>query len=290
MPEYFASNYCISFIDLLGQRDAFSGQGLLPTTNSGADGQAIDRVLRETIGPTLQLQQDVEDMVKTVSGDRDSSLRMSLPAEQRAVYDEMKLKRVKTQYWSDGFIRFVCLGDKEIKCPLNGITEIFQFSGYFCLLGLARRHPVRGAIDMAWGVELPRSGLYGPVVANAYELESNVAHYPRIVVGQRVVDFLEERLANTRDSHDPLMIANHIRAELCRDMLLRDVDGYWIVHYLGNAFQFSVTHTNHRFYHDKARAFVVEQLEAHRKSNNGKLMTRYRQLLNYFDAHSAETY
>jgi len=289
MPEYFASNYCISFMDLLGQRDAFRGQGLLPTIDSGVDGQAIDRVLRETIGPTLQLQQDVEDMMKTISEDQDSSSRTFLPEAQRGIYDELKLKRVKTQYWSDGFIRFVCLGDQEIKCPLNGIAEIFQFSGYFCLLGLARRHPVRGAIDMAWGVELPCSGLYGPVVANAYELESNVAQYPRIVVGQLVVDFLEAHLANTRDTHDPFMMANHLWAGLCRDMLLKDVDGCWIVHYLGNAFQFSVTHTNHRFYYDKARAFVVEQREAHRKSNNEKLMTRYGQLLNYLDTHPAET-
>lgn len=287
MPEYFAGNYCISFMDLLGQRDAFRGQGLLPTNNLGADGMAIDRVLRDTIGPTLQLQQDVEAMVKAVSGDQDPSLRMSLPEEQRAICDEMKLKRVKTQYWSDGFVRFVCLGDQEIKCPLNGITEIFQFSGYFCLLGLARHHPVRGAIDVAWGVELPVSGLYGPVVANAYELESKVAQYPRIVVGQRVVDFLEARLADTSD--DAFTMANRVMAGLCRGMLFKDVDGCWIVHYLGEAFKVSVTDTHHRYFHDKARAFIFEQLEEHRKSQNDKLAVRYSQLLNYFDAHPSPT-
>ena len=285
MPEYFAGNYCISFIDLLGQRDAFRGQGLLPTTNSGPDGTAIDRVLRDTIGPTLQLQQDVEAMVKVVSGDPDSPRRMSLSTEERAVYDEMQLKRVKTQYWSDGFVRFVCLGDGAVKCLLNGITEIFQFSGYFCLLGLARRHPVRGAIDIAWGVELPHSGLYGPVVANAYELESKVARYPRIVVGQRVVGFLETYVSNSSD--DPFMLANRMWAELCQGMLFKDVDGCWIVHYLGNAFQYSVTHTTHGYLHDKARAFVADQLEDHRKLLNSRLATRYNQLLNYFDAHPA---
>ena len=55
MPEYSAGNYCISFIDLLGQRDALRGQGLLPTINSEADCAAIDRMLRDTIGPTRQL-------------------------------------------------------------------------------------------------------------------------------------------------------------------------------------------------------------------------------------------
>jgi len=287
ISKYSPADYCISFIDLLGQRDALGGQGLLPTINSGSDGTVIDRMLRDTIGPTLQLQQDVEGMVKAVSGDQDLSLRMSLPDEQRAIYDEMKLKRVKTQYWSDGFVRFVCLGDQEIKCPLNGITEIFQFSGCFCLLGLARRHPVRGAIDMAWGVELPHSGLYGPVVANAYELESKVAQYPRIVVGQRVVDFLEARLSNISD--DPFTMANRVWAGLCRNMLYKDVDGCWIVHYLGDAFQLTVTNTNQRFLHDKARAFVVEQLEQHRRSQDDKLATRYSQLLNYFGAHPSST-
>ena len=287
MPEYSAGNYCISFIDLLGQRDAFRGQGLLPTTNSGPDGTAIDRVLRDTIGPTLQLQQDVEAMMKAVSGDLDSPRRLSLSTKERAVYDEMQLKRVKTQYWSDGFVRFVCLGDGAVKCLLNGITEIFQFSGYFCLLGLARRHPVRGAIDISWGVELPHSGLYGPVVANAYELESKVAQYPRIVVGQRVVDFLEASLANASD--DPYAMANRAWAGLCRDMLCKDADGCWIVHYLGDAFQFSVTDTNHRFLHDRARTFVIEQLAKHRRLEDDKLAPRYSQLLNYFDAHPSST-
>lgn len=287
-PDNLAAfNYCISFIDLLGQRDAARGQGLLPIIKSEADDSVFRSILRDNIGPTLQLQQDVEAMVKAVSGNPDSPRRMSLSEKERAVYDEMQLKRVKTQYWSDGFVRFVCLGDQAIKYPLNGITEIFQFSGYFCLLGLARRHPVRGAIDIAWGVELPHSGLYGPVVANAYELESEVAQYPRIVVGQRVVDFLEAHLANTSD--DPFGRVNRIWAELCRGMLFKDVDGYWIVHYLGDAFQVSVTNTTHSYWHDKARTFVVEQLEEHRKSLDKKLAFRYSQLLHYFDAHASST-
>ena len=256
-------------------------------TNAGADCTAIDRMLRDIIGPTLQLQEEVEAMVKSVSGNLNSPRRMSLTETERSGYDEMQLKRVKTQYWSDGFIRFVCLGEKEIKCPLNGIIEIFQLSGYFCLLGLARRHPVRGAIDIAWGVEFPHGGLYGPVVANAYELESKVARYPRIVVGQRVVDFLETYVSNSSD--DPFMLANRMWAELCQGMLFKDVDGCWIVHYLGNAFQYSVTHTTHSYLHDKARAFVADQLEEHRKLLNSRFATRYNQLLNDFDAHPAST-
>lgn len=286
-PAFIPTNYCISFIDLLGQRDALRGQGLLPAINSEAGNAAISRVIRDSIRPVLQLQRDVEDLVKAVSPNPNSPIRMSLSRQKRAVYDEMQLKRVKSQYWSDGFVRFVCLEDAGIKCPLNGVTEIFQFSGYFCLLGLAQRHPVRGAIDIAWGVEASYGGLYGPVVANAYELESKVAQYPRIVVGQRVVDFLEAHLSNTND--DPFTQGNRSWAQLCRDMLLKDDDGQWIVHYLGATFQHSVTHTNHDFIQNKARAFLIDQLKEHRKSKNKKLTLRYNQLLNYFNAYPSST-
>ena len=184
-------------------------------------------------------------------------------------------------------LRFVCLGDEAIKCPWLGITEIFQLSGYFCLLGLAQRHPVRGAIDIAWGVELPGRGLYGPAVANAYKLECEVAKYPRIVVGQQVVDSLEEEL--TKTGNDLFTRGNRSWAQQCRGMLLKDTDGHWIIHYLGTTFQHSVTHTTHDFIYGKARAFVVGQLEEHRKSKNNKLERRYGQLLNYFDAHPSST-
>ena len=279
VPEYSAGNYCISFIDLLGQRDALCGQGLLPIIRSEAEGRAFQKILRDTVGPILRLQRDVDAILDAAVANPDSPLRLSLSEEERAVYDEIQMNHVKTQYWSDGFVRFVRLGGQEIKCPLKGITEIFQFSGYFCLLGLLQRHPVRGAIDIAWGVELPASGLYGPVVANAYELESKVAQYPRIVVGQRVVEFLEAHHAS--NGADPITRVNRVYAKLCLDMLIQDVDGHWIVHYLGDAFQFSVTDTNHAFFHDKARAFAIEQLEKHRKSKNSKLAFRYSQLLNY---------
>jgi hypothetical protein len=144
IPKYCAANYCISFIDLLGQRDALRGQGLLPIIRSEADDSAFQNILRDTVGPILRLQHDVDTIVNAAVANPDSPLRTSLTEEERAVYDEMQLKRVKTQYWSDGFIRFVCLGDQAIKCPLTGITEVFQFAGYFCCWASPSAIPFEG--------------------------------------------------------------------------------------------------------------------------------------------------
>ncbi len=278
-----AHNYCVSFIDLLGQRDAARGQGLLPIIISEEEDKAFRQILRKNIGGILQIQRDVEAMVKALSPNPNSPLRASLTDEEKVVWDEIQQKSVNTQYWSDGFVRFICLGNPKIKCPLKGVFEIFCVAGYFCLLGLARHRPIRGAIDIAWGTEIRPGELYGPAVIRAYELESEVAQYPRIIVGQEVIKFLEAHKANSED--EPFTRVSREYAQSCLDMLVQDVDGHWIVHYLGDAFKWAVTHEQHGNLCEKARRFVVQQLEAHKQQLNGKLAFRYSHLLAYFDVH-----
>lgn len=279
-----AFNYCVSFIDLLGQRNAAKGQGLLPRISSEAEDKVFQEIISDNIGGILELQRDVEEMESVLSPDPNSPLRESLSEGQKPIWDEIQNKSVKTQYWSDGFVRFVCLGDTTIKCPMNGVYEIFITAGYFCLLGLVRRRPVRGAIDIAWGVEIRPGELYGPAVIRAYELESEVAQYPRIVVGQVVIPLLEAHRANL--GNDPIVKVSQAWAQRCLDMLVQDDDGNWIIHYLGDAFQTAVTHNHHGFLYGKARDFVAQQVQHHRKVRDSKLAFRYSQLLAYFDAHA----
>jgi hypothetical protein len=283
LENLVALNYCVSFIDLLGQREAARGQSLLPSTASVDEANSFHETFRSNIGGILQLQKDVDELAKGLCPDPNSPLRESLDEGQKAIWDEIQNKSVKTQYWSDGFVRFACLGDTGIKCRMNGVNEIFITAGYFCLLGLARRRPVRGAIDIAWGVEIRPGELYGPAVIRAYELESEVAQYPRIVVGQAVIPFLEAHKMNS--GNDPIVRASQVWAQRCLDMLAQDDDGNWIIHYLGDAFQTAVTNNHHGFLYGKARDFVVQQVLEHKKVWNSKLAFRYSQLLAYFDAH-----
>lgn len=282
--QWTAYNYFISFIDLLGQRDALRGQGLLPVFKTEEDHNRFIGTLKDSIGPVLKLQEDAEDMLR--EGQRESPespFRASLPPEHKALWDEMLRARVTTQRWSDGLVSFVCLGDQDIKCPLNGVFNIFGSAGSLCFMGLATRHPIRGAIDVAWGIEIRPGELYGAAVARAYELESIYAQYPRIVVSSRVVSFLQAH-ANNQEK-DVYSANNRALAELCLGMLVLDVDGIWILHYLGDQFRQAVTYRHHNELYSKARKFVEEQLQLHQKSANSKLAFRYSHLLLYFDAH-----
>lgn len=199
----------------------------------------------------------------------------------------MQLTKITEQRWSDGLVAFVCLGDKEVKCPLNGIFGLFGLCGILCFLGLAGRQPVRGAIDIAWGVELHPGEIFGPVVARAHELESEVAQYPRIVVGAHVIDYLNACLA--QPLIDMYSQVNKTMAELCLNMLISDADGFFILHYLGDAFRNSITTTQHQLLYDKALKFVLEQIELHQRSGDSKLAFRYAHLMHYFHAHPPQS-
>lgn len=283
-PERVAYNYCVSFVDLLGQRDALKGQGLLIPPQTEDERKAFHSILKNSIGAITKLQERAEAMLKPLlNPDPNSPRRASLPPEQRATWDEMMRTHLTTQRWSDGLVSFACLGDANVKCKVNGVSAIFCLAGALCLVGLATGHPIRGAIEIAWGVELHAGELYGPVVARAYELESEVAQYPRIVVGPETVRFLQAHAANTAE--DVFSQTDREFASLCLDMLVPDADGHWLLHYLGEKFQFAVTHGQHEELYKAARQFVQDQLALHQHHQNSKLAFRYSHLLLYFDAH-----
>ncbi len=282
--QWVAHNYCVAFIDLLGQRDAMRGQGLLIPFASEDQRKAFHDVLRNSIGAIIKLQERAENMLAPIlKQNLDSPRRAALPPEQHAIWDDMLRTRIETQRWSDGLVSFVCLGDTDIKGRMNGVFGIFGLAGTLCLLGLATGLPIRGAIEIAWGIELHPGELYGPAVARAYELESEIAQYPRIVIGPEAVRFLKTHAANPEQ--DVFSQTARELATLCLDMLVRDADGHWLLHYLGDKFRFAVTHGQHVELYGAARKFVFEQLFSHQAQRNTKLAFRYSHLLQYFDDH-----
>ena len=75
--NYKAFNYCVSFIDLLGQRNAAKGQGLLPSISSKAEDEAFQNSISDNVGGILQLQRDVEKLDKVLSPDPNSPFRQA---------------------------------------------------------------------------------------------------------------------------------------------------------------------------------------------------------------------
>jgi hypothetical protein len=71
------------------------------------------------------------------------------------------------------------------------------------------------------------STMFGPAMIRAYELESRVAIYPRVVVDPAVVEALKREPLLKKDTHQ----LSDEAAEL-RQLIRRDTDGVWFVDFL----------------------------------------------------------
>lgn len=270
------ANYCASFIDLLGQRDAMKDQGLLPQFKSEEEETDFFNRYRLSVGAIDRLQKVVATFMEPHP---EFSLRERLDSDEaKQAYDRTRELKMKQQRWSDGLVLYTVMAGAA---PMNAIFEIICTSGALCLLGLADGSPVRGGIDIAWGVELHDNELYGPVVASTYDLESRVAQYPRIVLGDRVVHYMETAARHV--SADPIDQVNSAYAQLCLQMTAADLDGMHIIDYLGTTFEGAVVQDAGKDIYNSARAYCQKQLSAHASSRNTKLTVRYKWLMDYFD-------
>ena len=279
-PDMIAANYCISFVDLLGQRAEYKSEGLLPQSESDRD--RFLKKIKRTINPIYHLQKDASDYMKSALSYK-GPLRKHLPKPQQEIYYQMREIKLKRQRWSDGLVYFVSLQQGSVKCPIGGILHLLGTVGSLCFVGLCKKRPLRGSVDISWGVELHPGEIYGAAVANAYELESEIAQYPRIVIGERVVEYLETNSKNPE--LDIFTEFNRSLAEICLGMIAIDFDGNYILDYLGPSFKESITKANHDKLFKLAFQFVNEQLEYWRKKKNTKLSMRYNHLFAYFQSY-----
>ena len=86
-------------------------------------------------------------------------------------------------------------------------------------------------------------------------------------------------------AYDVFFTTDREFAALCLGLVVRDTDGHWLLHYLGETFQSAITHSQHADLYSMARKFVWEQFTKHQTNQDTKLAFRYANLINYFDAY-----
>lgn len=281
MDEKDAINYCASFIDLLGQREVLEGQNILPDVRNEDIKNEFMRVIKNSVGKIIKLQELANNFRQGYS--KPFPTRDFLSDEEKILYDKMKAQKPKQQRWSDGLVYFSPLGGENNHCPMNAIFEIFGLSGVLCFIGLANSHPIRGAIEISWGIELHNNELYGAVVKNSYELESQIAQCPRIIVGPHAIEYLKSHFAEPIDESDKLAGYNRDLADICLNMIALDQDGYHILDYLGSTFTNAVTIQQKPKFYEYAYSFICKEYERHFRDRNTKLAIRYAWIKGYYE-------
>ena len=239
----------------------------------------MKRHLKNTYGAVIGMRKFFSDSFRSFS--RRPKDLSGLTNEQKREFRTLTNNPIKYQTFSDSILIFMSLKTNTAKLPIRGIFGILGAAAVTFICCLASGHPIRGGIDVGIGMNITKNEIYGPVLSRAHALESKIANYPRIVVGNELVRYLEATM-NQEPKDIGALIAKKT-AENCLKCLAVDDDGYPFVDYLGEyyckmfggAIDVSVI--------QKAYEQVIKFTQKYQNEKNSKLAFRYTLLRNYFE-------
>ncbi len=271
--------YLVAFVDLLGQRARLRRFNALPSNTNSTEYREFIQTIKSTIGAVHDLQNMASTYFKSFTRNENNNPLNKIPG-----FGRLNTTAIKFQHFSDGLVIYLPLRTDENYSPSKGVYGALAMCGGLCLLGLASKTPVRIGISIGIATELGENELYGKAVADAYELESSVAQYPRVVVSDEVLNYLSGYANQEYPDNDLNGQITIKMAQASLNMLARDFDGRIIVDYLGDFFRNHLLEKADNVVYENATSFIKEELSAHQKSQDSKLAFRYSMLHGYFHA------
>jgi hypothetical protein len=133
----------------------------------------------------------------------------------------------KSFQFSDSIVRIMPLDSKaNTEYPVGVLFHEVLAILHACFEMANHGVAVRGALTLG-DVYASGSKMFGPAMVRAYELETRVAVYPRVIVDPVVIDALRSEPKLKKDTHSVSEEAGHLR-----NLLRRDRDGVWFIDFL----------------------------------------------------------
>ncbi len=277
------SYYVVAFIDILGQQEHLRALTDLPNKDDPAEMEKFRSTIKQTYGVVTNIQHSFQNFFNSFSKRKNNqAILRELTPEQRRQYAELTSNPINFQRFSDSIVVFLSLRTDRFKLPTSGIFGILGAAASSFLYGLAIGHPIRGGVDLGVAMEMSKGEIYGAALARAYALESKVAMYPRIVLGRKLIEYLQ--LTQMQNPTDVYATAGKQMAQCCLDMVEKDDDGHFFLDYLGEGFKQHIASELNSEFIMKAYNQVLNYSAKYQDERNTNLAFRYALLRNYFES------
>jgi hypothetical protein len=277
-------HWVVAFLDLAGARTALMQTDFIPDPSDREGADRLVTALRESVGKILLFHGAAREMASRGDEIAAGSPIHQLPADKRELARHFRSHSMRILTWSDSVVLYIPLAPDKNDFPAEGALYMLQVAAFLQLVMLSDAMPVRGGIDLGTGIEVDGQ-LFGPALVKPYELESKTAEYPRVVIGDSLVEYLHS-LGTHCGSDDARQMELSIKSQL-QQWVIEDFDRRPVVHFLGQGLR------EHLEAGDDGRGFVREadaecrrSLSFWRERNNEKLSRYYAELVRYFDLHA----
>jgi hypothetical protein len=272
--------YVVAFVDVLGQRHLLREMRGIPQKTDQKQMAEFIALLKKTVGTVKKMRDIFHNFFEGLS--RYQFNLSDFTPEQQKLLLQVKSNPLKSHMFSDSVVLFLSLSDDVNKTPVEGVYSVLASAATTFLFMLAGGHAIRGGIDVGVGIELSDDELYGAALSRAYKLENRIAQYPRIILGDELITYIQSKRSTTKG--DFFSKANKITADLCADLVAIDTDGLPFLDYLGNGFKQHVAKDSIYDIVEKAYDFVMKESARCHDLRDSKLAFRYSLLRNYFQA------
>lgn len=270
----------VVFLDMLGFQDRVRQLHGVPGTPE--EKENLFKVLRSTLGPMVELRESFRALFSHYA-ERGSELH-DVPAGDREVFLRLRSVDVGVYGMSDATVLTIPLMTTEERpTPMTSIWVALGAVAGLTVVSLSTGVPLRGGMDVGFGTQLRTGEPFGTGLVRAYDLESHLAEYPRILAGSELIHYL--RSAKQLEPGTPENNWTIHMAGLCERMIARDLDGRWFLDYLGEEVHGTYSGEIEPETVQKAFSYAKRQLQQFQETGNAKLAARYYRLCVYFEAH-----
>jgi hypothetical protein len=269
----------VALVDVLGQQDELETLAPLSIT---ADSEKIADIMDRTAGRVRWVRETLSDRFRVAP----EYVRPSggFTPEQAGEYLALRQLTFKTSGIGDTFVVSVPLAERSFgpaQAALATWSTLHSLAATW-LQSVSGQLPLRGGIDVHIGLEIFPNEVYGLPLARAHQLESKAAEYPRVLIGDgllRYLEALEKQPRSTRWNAMAATMASECRRLIC----MAPDDGRSMLHPLSP----DILSLNPllREFAQKGAAWAHQEFVRFNREGNPKLADRYRRLLTYFAAY-----
>jgi hypothetical protein len=275
--------HVVAFLDLMGQQEALRNLSSLPNKDNPDEYQEFIENLKNTYGAVSFMRSIFKDNFNYFKKKQKPPKGLSKPKLQ--IYKQLtSTPPIHIHQFSDFTTASVSLDSgQNARVPIKGVYSIFASATLTSLACLAKGTPIRGGIDVGVGINIEDGEVYGAPIARAYTLESHIANYPRIVIGDELIRYLNE--SKNKPRTDEASTLSALLAKECLSMLYIDSDGHFAIDFMGESVKKMMDEGKEDFeLIHLAYDFVNKQSAKFKQDKNSKLAFKYSLLRNYMES------
>ncbi len=273
--------WAVAFLDLMGYRVLLRKFDVFPLPTTKEEQAALTK---KAVRP-MHLRRRLIDGLRFFqeSAKSEPSAFSNLSPEQRKEVMTWRASRIPTYAAGDSVIMEVALTRDAAHFPATAIDTMLSGICVASINQLAMGAddvedtlPLRGGVDVGTGALL-HGTLYSAALAKAVELEEELAVFPRVLVGDRLSDYLAW-LAQRQEPDPTIQYARQLALSARRFLFADPTDGRVAVDFLGSWARERLGAPTEQVV--KAWTFVKTAKAVH--ASNSKLAPKYDWLDRYF--------